>query len=150
MPFQALRPDLPMRLTPILHSPLFSYVWFGKYIRLVLRAYYIFYLLIGTSMSVGVNALRVRLFLDHGGSDLVLLHLGLTPLQVGVVEALLVRVALVATLPRRVHGFVPAPGQSVWVRVWVWLWTWMLGRVPVSVPAFNIGADVCVDVVCRR
>ena len=42
MPFQALRPDLPMRLTPILHSPLFSYVWFGKYIRLVLRAYYIF------------------------------------------------------------------------------------------------------------
>jgi len=62
--------------------------------------------------------------------------------------ALLVRVALVATLPRRVHGFVPAPGQSV--RVWVWLWTWMLGRVPVSVPAFNIGADVCVGVVCRR
>ena len=51
-------------------------------------------------MSVGVNALRVRLFLDHGGSDLVLLHLGLTPLQVGVVEALLVRVALVAALVR--------------------------------------------------
>lgn len=61
-----------------------------------------FYLLIGTSasMSVGVNALRVRLFLDHGGSDLVLLHLGLAPLQVGVVEALLVRVALVAALVR--------------------------------------------------